>query len=100
MEENIDNKNNNDAESKGKKVAKKGLVITLKGLIVLIILFMLFISFAVVLVSILPGGRPVSKSITNHEEFKNYSIEMITAEKEIESYDAPPSIVHFEPKNN
>ena len=46
----------------------------------LIILFMLFISFMVVLISLLPGGRSASQSITNHEEFKNYSIEMITAE--------------------
>lgn len=35
--------------------------------------------------------------INNDMEIKN---EMITAEKEIESYDAPPSIVHFDPKNN
>ena len=35
--------------------------------------------------------------INNDIDIKN---EMITAEKEIESYDAPPTIVHFEPKNN
>ena len=35
--------------------------------------------------------------INNDLSIKN---EMITAEKEIETYDAPPSIVHFEPKNN
>lgn len=35
--------------------------------------------------------------INNDIGIKN---EMITAEKEIETYDAPPSIVHFEPKNN
>lgn len=78
------NENNIGNESNGKTITKKGLVITLKGLIVLIILFMLFISFMVVLISLLPGGRPASQSITNHEEFKNYSIEMITAENNVE----------------
>ncbi len=72
MEENIDNKNNNDAESKGKKVAKKGLVITLKGLIVLIVLFIILISLALIAASFLPQGRPTGPS--NHEEHKKYSI--------------------------